>query len=409
MNDRKGYVILAIGFIAVALYFLTRPDSKAALIKFVTQKPGQLAGLPEQEKVKPKNTDLIAGLLTDLVTSRRRVEVVDKNTVLGNLKNYEADHDLSKAIPVCDLLSFSRKDYTGANRDEIKNDLFEVLQIRSEYAMNTRCSATLDCDPFYNEIVRSNNADDLKWIEPLSRARSTEEVLSLNIDGDEILYFKALVYGGHLWAENINSKIDLKKAISILQSLEKKYPDNGVYPYSMISLKSQAQLNFNDDLERFLNATIWSGPAEKMEDFLYRQASLAPANYFSYLGQSEAMPKASYVPTHNIFKTLIPQLSERQKITFRKIARFMYDQNVQNKGRLAGFGFRSYAENWLRRLHDEAKVAQFVDYFEIQKGTIREHKMWDRFYDKIYDGQCDETGLTEAFKVERDWAEQTSN
>ena len=73
---------------------------------------------------------------------------------------------------------------------KIKNDLFEILRTHAEYTIESRCAGTRICDPLYSEIVRSNNAEDLEWIEPLSQARSTEEVLSLDIKGDEIFFLR---------------------------------------------------------------------------------------------------------------------------------------------------------------------------------------------------------------------------
>ena len=172
----------------------------------------------------------------------------------------------------------------------------------------------------------------------------------------------------------------------MLMHLENKYPDNGIYPYMMIAVKAKAQMSFQGDLERFLNAQNWVGPAERFTDFLYRQATVSPANYFSYLAKLEASPKPSYYATHQIFKTIIPQLPEFQKEKFKKIAGFLYDLHVHSKGRLSGLLGRAYADNWLRRLHD-AKVAQFVDYYEIPKGTINYSRLWDSFYDKVYDAE----------------------
>ena len=302
------------------------------------------------------------------------------------------------------MLKFSGKGYDGAGSAEVQNDLFEILRTYAEHTIESRCAGTRTCDPLYSEMLRSNNADDLEWIEPFSQARSTEEVLSLDIKGDEILYFKALVLGGQLAAQEINSVIDLKKSISMMQYLEDKYPNNGIYPYMMIGIKAKAQISFQGDLERFLNANDWVGPAEKFRDFLYRQATVSPVNYFSYLAKIEVSPRPSYYDTHEIFKVVIPQLTELQKEKFRKTAGFLYDLNLHNKGRLSGLG-RSFSDNWLRRLHD-AKVAEFVDDNEIPNGTINYHRLWDGFYDKVYDGKCDETELTNVFKNERNWAEQ---
>ncbi len=405
MTDRKAYLAIVLGLVSLAVFFFLRPDSKAALFKFVTKKPAQLAGLPEAEKVEPKNINLIAALVSDFVSPLRVVEPLDKNTVIKNIKSYEAANGSVKTIPICDLLKFSGKSYDQAGRVEIKNDLFEILRTQAEDTIENRCAGTRTCDPLYGEILRSNNAEDLEWIEPFSQARSTEEVLSLNIKGDEILYFRALVLGGQLVAQEINSVIDLKKSISMLQYLENKYPNNGIYPYMMIAIKAKAQMSFQGDLERFLNAKDWVGPAERFRDFLYRQATVSPANYFSYLAKLEVSPKPSYYATHQIFKTIIPQLPEFQKEKFKKIAGFLYDLNVHNKGRLSGLLGRSYADNWLRRLHD-AKVSEFVDDNEIPKGTINDPRLWDHFYDKVFDGKCDETELTNVFKNERNWAEQ---
>lgn len=402
MSGRKVYILVFV--LTAAVVFYIKPDS-SALYNFMTKPPRELVGLPPAEKLKPKNADLIAGFVSELVYRRRQVVAIDQAIVLKNLKKFEADNGSFKTVSVCDFLKFSEKNYTGASREEIKNDLQEILRIQSQYTIESRCAGTQDCDPIFDDLVRSNNAQDLIWIEPILRAKSAEDVLNISIDRDEILYFKALALGGSLVTQEMNSIVDQKKAISILQSLEDKYPENGIYPYLMISLKSKQKMSFQADLERFFNAKVWVGPSDRLIDFLYRQASLSPANYFSYLEKIDAGPKVSYYATHEVFKTLIPQMSDSQKRKFRKIAGYLYDLNLQNKNRLSGLG-RGYSGIWLRRLHDP-RATQLVDYFEIVKGTLSEQKLWDQFYDRLYDnGQCDEVGLTEAFKIERSWAEQ---
>ncbi len=401
MLKKNRIVILISILFSVLLGFTFLSNQKIeTIVSALNKKPGEVVpAIPKPEKVNPQNAELLLSMLADSENSddEQVDSVVDRGIIFKNLKKYYEQNGSVADIGLCDLLQLTEKKYDTGYTFDARQDLPVIAFYQSEYIRDNYCAANGHCEPLFEKLQDYNNAEDLKWILPVINAKSLKEVLNIKEDGDEIIFYKAMAYGNMLWAQAEDNVYDLRKSVVLFEGLIKKNPDNGIYPYFLMAIKHKGNLAYYKELNQFLNAKIWLGPKERLVNFMWLQAQQSLMHFEALKAKFNLMPKPFMSAAHDLMKVTIPGLSEIQKEKFKLIAEKLYSDRVSTKGLYNTLGSSFYAENWLRRLHDPM-VSEIVDFVKLREGTIFDDRAWDRFYERISNGYCNDSELKEILK-----------